>query len=78
MLTIITMYRAYDAEILVNVVDGQLTAEQRQQWRDTMGVPEDTDEDTDDQDYLFFREVPGPIANNQLADLLNADGETYP
>jgi hypothetical protein len=76
--TVITMYRGHDAEVLVQVVEGRLTDEQKRAWRDAHGCDLPGEEDSDDDvNNMFFREFDAPVPNDQAADLFNADGETY-
>ncbi len=74
--TVITMYRGHDAEMFTQVVGGKLTEEQRRAWRDAHGCDQ---EDADEDDYdninnMFFREITALVPNDKLADLLNVDG----
>lgn len=72
--TVITMYRGHDAEMFTQVVAGKLTEQQRRAWRDAHGCDLDGDEDEDDTNNLFFREITALVPNDKLADLLNVDG----
>lgn len=78
MITVITVIRGYDAEILTAVVEGRLTDDQKQQWRDAYDCDLEDDEDNDDTSNMFFREYDRPSPNDQITDLFNADGDTYP
>jgi len=73
------MYRGYDAEMFVALVDGKLTEEQKQAWRNTydcdVSDDDDDDDDDDDANNMFFRELDGPIPNGQIGKLLNVDGD---
>jgi hypothetical protein len=73
--TVITMCRGYDAEMFCQVVDGPLTDEQKDKWREAHSCdafyPEDAD--PDDMNNMFFREVE-ILPVEKTADLLNVDG----
>ena len=81
-LTVVTMYRADDAEFFCQLVQGQLTDEQRRQWRDAHGADKLTQEEADEQDAeqdnMFFRAFKWPLLNDEIEDLLNVDGEKEP
>ena len=79
MITVISMYRGYDAETFVQVVNGTLTDDEKDAWRKShkCDVHHCDDEDIcDDHNNMFFRTlVPsGP----EPTDLLNVDGERHP
>lgn len=80
MITVIMLYRRRDAEIMVQVVEGRLTADQRQAWRTAHNADtanDDPDNDSEDLNDMFFRELDQPVPNGQTADLFNADGDSY-
>ena len=74
--TIITMYRARDAEMFTQVVEGELTDEQKDKWRNTHECDEhDPDPvDGDCPNNMFFR-VLEVLPNSKVANhMLNVDG----
>lgn len=79
LVTVITMFRGSDAEIFVQVVYGELTDDQKDEWRkahscDDYYKPEDP-EDWDDVRNMFFR-VLEIRENDYNYELLNA-GELW-
>ena len=86
--TVITMYRS-DAEIFTQVVAGELTPEQRTQWRrcfacdefdnlQTVIVGEEDEEEDDEMNSMFFRTLdilPNDVIASRDVILLNVDGE---
>ena len=75
--TIITMYQGKDAETFVHAVEGELTAEQQTAWRNEYFCDEFFDEeesDPDDMNNMFFRTVKVLPNNDEIANLLVADG----
>lgn len=78
--TVITMYRASDAEMFVHVVDGQLTAEQREAWRKGHLCDDFCPEEEEDDgcvNNMCFREIKAEdFAKPDVpCGLLNWDGE---
>lgn len=72
--TVITMYRSHDAELFTQVVEGELTAEQMDAWRQAHSCDEyDPLERDEDPSNMFFR-VLDVLPNEGTADLLNVDG----
>lgn len=74
--TVITMYRAYDAESFVTVVVGELTDDQKSEWRKAH-LCDDFATDEDEPDNMFFRTITlneTPTAST----LFNIDGEKPP
>lgn len=72
--TIITMYQGCDAETFVAAVDGELTDEQKTEWRREYLCDEFDDSISDDDvNNMFFRLVK-VLANDEIGDLLIADG----
>lgn len=74
MLTVISMYRADDAEFFVQVVDGRLTEEERATWRKKHNADQG-DPDAEEQNNMFFREFERPFPAGSVATLWEADGE---
>jgi hypothetical protein len=72
--TVITMYRGVDAEFFVQVVNGSLSAAQRDEWRKAHLCDDHYPEDEDDQNSMFFRELLVKD-KGKLHDLDNVDGE---
>ena len=74
--TVITMYRGHDAEMFTQVVEGEMTAEQMDEWRKAHFCDQhgDVDED-DDYNNMFFRIIPLHSQATEVTDLLNVDGE---
>ncbi len=78
--TVITMYRAHDAEMFTQVVEGSLTDAQRQEWRDAHDCDGEAAEDAFSDELpnnLFFRELV-VMPNTGVAMIKNVDGEEYP
>ena len=75
--TIITMYQGRDAETFVQAVDGELTDEQKSEWRKEYFCDEFDDMEDKEDDYdvnnMFFRVVE-VLPNIGLGGLLPADG----
>ena len=64
--TVITMYRARDAEMFTQVVEGELTDEQKEEWRKAHKCDEhdpDPEDDGDTPNNMFFER-----GNSQLAE----------
>lgn len=76
-LTIVTMYRADDAEFFCQLVHGQLDDEQRQKWRDAHSCDGSMQKD-ETIDNMFFRSFTCPLENNEISDLFSVDGEKEP
>ena len=75
--TVITMYRARDAEMFTQVVEGELTDEQKEEWRKAHKCDEhdpDPEDDGDTPNNMFFR-VLEVLPNEGTASLLNVDGD---
>lgn len=76
--TVITMYRADDAEIFTHVVEGELTAEQKKAWRKAHSCDEFAEQDEvlllDFPNNMFFR-VLDVSSSQEPCGLLNVDGE---
>jgi len=75
--TIITMYQGRDAETFVQAVDGELTDEQKSEWRkeyfcDEFDDMEDKEDDFDVNNMLF--RVVKVLVNDEIGGLLSADG----
>ena len=68
--TVITMYRAHDAEMFTHVVKGELTAAERAEWRKRF----DCDNEEDEPNNMFFRTLK-PLQTGEMADLFCVDGE---
>lgn len=79
LVTIITMYRGRDAEIMTNVVEGRLTKKDRQAWRKAHLCDEfyPANEDEEDINNMFFRELETGTDHKPAA-LWNVDGEQHP
>lgn len=84
MITVVTLYRARSAESYVQVVDGHLTPDQRDQWRRRFNTDEfSEDPDGDEVDNLFFCELPSILPNNvshkwpSNMSMPNVDGDEY-
>lgn len=75
--TVITMYRGYDAQMFCYVVEGELTPEQKIEWRKRHECDEFCDSDDEDQNNMFFR-VTKIGGSGEPTRLLNVDGEQYP
>lgn len=75
MLTLITMYRGFDAEIFTQVVEGRLTPEQRSNWRKAFQCDEHYNGPEDDENAMWFREFETILPNHAIADMLNASGD---
>lgn len=73
-ITVVTMYRADDAEFFCQLVHGQLTDKQRKQWRHAHGIGQDED---DEKNEMFFRTLK-PLPNDKVSGLFNVDGEHEP
>lgn len=74
--TVITMYRGYDAEMFTQVVEGTLTEEQRGEWRKVHGCDEHFRGDEDETNNMFFREL--EVAPNEgTTELVNVDEEMF-
>lgn len=78
--TIITMYRGWDAEMFVQAVRGKLSTTDKEKWRKShkCGTYHCANEDVcDDHNDMFFlelipKQLPEPTGLN------NIDGELYP
>jgi hypothetical protein len=73
--TVITMYRASDAEMFTHVVKGELTDAERAEWRkrfDCDGFNSDNEEE--EPNNMFFRTLK-PLQSGEMADLFCVDGE---
>jgi hypothetical protein len=70
-ITVISMYRGYDAENFVQIVEGKLTKKQKAAWRKGHLCDEFYKGDGDDTNNMFFRYFAKAVPNAQLADLLN-------
>jgi hypothetical protein len=81
-ITVITMYRGYDAELFVHVVEGPLTEELKESWRKSHKCDQfhcDSDpiiDDCDDHNNLFFRELE-VCKSSAPCSLKNVDGELF-
>lgn len=75
MVTVITMYRGDDAEMFTQVVDGSLTSEERQKWRDAHNCDQPGDDEMEDRSNMFFREFDKPLSAGKTSDLHDVDGE---
>lgn len=75
MLTLITMYRGWDAEIFTQVVEGRLTPEQRSKWRKAFNCDEHYDGKPDDENNMSFREFQDILPNHAIEDMFNACGD---
>ena len=64
MFTVITVYQGKTAEMLVQVVEGRLTEEQRQAWRELHDCDQPDVEEAEDMNNMFFREFEALIALN--------------
>ena len=76
--TVITMYRSNDAELFTQVVEGELTDEQKEEWRKAHRCDEhDLEPDDDCPNNLFFRvlDVLPNRGNDIYERLLNVDGD---
>ena len=77
-ITAITMYRSYDAEMFIQVVEGELTDEQKEAWRIAHKCDEhDPEPDDGCPNNMFFRVL--DVLSNEgrfpygVADLWNVD-----
>ena len=78
--TVITMYRSSDAELFTQGVEGELTDEQKEEWRKAHRCDEhDLEPDDDCPNNLFFRVLdvlPGDWKTASAPPcLLNVDGD---
>ena len=73
-LTVITMYRGKDAETFVQVVEGVLTDEQKEEWSRAHCCDDHYDGDEDDMNNMTFCVIEQPLPNGTVGDLLNIDG----
>lgn len=76
--TVITMYRAHDAEMFTQVIEGELTAEQRDEWRKVHFCDQHSGKDEDDWDginNMFFRVIRVRAPETGTATMVNVDGE---
>jgi hypothetical protein len=75
MITVVTLYDGGLAESYVHVVNGQLTPEQRDEWRKVHRCDDHYDGSEDDPREMYFRELPGMVEPGQVVALENVNGE---
>lgn len=71
--TVITMYRGHDAEMFTQVVEGELTAAQRDAWRKAHSCDDHFEGDEDDYNNMFFRILMLRPEILGTCDLMNVD-----
>ena len=79
-ITVITMYRGYDAEMFVRVIQGNLTEDEVDEWRKSHKCDEyhcDNDDTCDDHNNMFFRKLRVRSPATGTCDLVNVDGDMH-
>jgi len=75
--TVITMFRGYDAEIFTQVVAGELTEKQRDAWRKAHFCDQhcNVSEEEDGYNSMFFRAIRVQTPEAGTTHLINVNGE---
>ena len=74
MLTVITMYRGWDAEMFCQVVEGELTDDQKSEWRKKHNCDEHYEGNEDDLNNMFFCVHAGANPADTVLNVVNVDG----